>query len=1184
MVNTPSLSNNDRWILLLKKFPKSNLAFQVFEGLKDATIYNIWGIKKTKKQYLYDMWYLHTINELQLESYINDMFEAYYEFEENWEYLKANLTNEARYAYEEVTKLLIISWVARLITAWDWSVNRLEMAEKRHWLQENGFEKIEQVLAEKYHDYSLWENPLHLHKGPWNGVLVKHLLRRKSRNSKLLEWEETWVWDRLYFAIEEILGKFIKNEYKNNKSVMLLVEVLSTILKSLLKEKWFEQDSATLNKWKLKVPFCDLNDIYIELEKVLSDPNTYFERAFYKNWKIKSSKDFENDSTKDISLEQQGLIWKMLGKNWVDLEKILHRKWHTYYKNKLDILNKKKYWLELIKKWINKSTNWLKNGFNDNVNRWIIIRKLSNLLDIEINTDITDNDLYNKVLDWLKDTYWDIRKTKEILEQFKISKKDWSIVDLKKVINNFWKSIGLYDDIDTRDLFAKFFQNVFVSNVIDWNKPIKDRLDLNTQSEMYLENFQQWYFTDIPKLIKHKPLLITATRSDSHETDEQFEQDIANNIDLLQPGWCLLTDWVKESFSRINRYDVIKRILDKKNNEFKADVIVNSNNNEPLSILIQRKHKEKWYLTDEDKNKIFWNNIIFETVNDVASRPYIHVINNIRRKILSLTNDWKNIDIFNKLQWNVKNSIEIILTEFWINKLKKQLWIDYIEERFNEIWEIFKNNNVLFDLVKTNIKNIERNDFWFLNSVKSDKNSDIIDKLKIALIFPEIVDSIKYNQNSLDILKILEERFPECNGDIKWHIRQMIRMNWETRLLDKEDLKKIEELLELSLENEVQNHVLATRDKIKGTLDVIRPDEINVFTRLDVPISSVNRRWNKIKISDLPDNNEFTTSNFVSYINSKKKNLLSKLETLKRSLWIKPICIISYTDCLINEKLIEKIKIILWEELFEKYVNIVPIDYSTSEWEDLIIQLAKTKKVLNDYKKRWWIIIGSWGHTDSYDKYWEYYKDNIGEDLLSAVEEENSKLRVFNINLSYQIWADMIWKKHNNWKIYTKPWMLEVWPTPILIWKHEIFDKFPDNFTVSMFHSWHFYDRRVWRGNISSKHEKRTSNREWQLRYIAQDNLTWLPVAYSSWNFNWFDRIIGFQWQPEIDLEDTNSIHLIIDQFWVDSLFLLDKFWVNKEIIYDNYLKSRKIEWVIKANSWESTIISTLEYLARSIS
>jgi len=121
--------------------------------------------------------------------------------------------------------------------------------------------------------------------------------------------------------------KYIKPELRENPNVMRFLEFLSSVLKKRLKEKWFDADTATIGKWKKKPGFCNVNDIFQELQSFLNDPESDILHFFEpKNGKISVSKYFENDTQETVKLELNGIFLRMLGTSQEEtIQKLLPR-------------------------------------------------------------------------------------------------------------------------------------------------------------------------------------------------------------------------------------------------------------------------------------------------------------------------------------------------------------------------------------------------------------------------------------------------------------------------------------------------------------------------------------------------------------------------------------------------------------------------------------------------------------------------------------------------------------------------------------------------------------------------------------------------------------------------------------------------------------------------------------------
>lgn len=525
------------------------------------------------------------------EDEIIDTFLEYEKFSLQWEYIKSGRKKPSKRAREvesNIKKWLIKSGQAVLITALDWSVDRHREAEQSLGLRQDGYLHMQNVLAEKYG----WESPVHLHKGPGNGGLYQSLAKSDAR------WKQIAIGDRLYFTIEDVLNDFIRDRTKTDLFHKEFVEkILANILKKGLREKWFDVNSKHVEDWKLKdgVEYPDLNDVFEVLDSFLASKdfedqlNTFF--SIY-SVEIRWSQFFELDTADIAPLHIAIIVLKLLfpkGKQRGTLLKLS------------------------------------KSAVQDRIIRnreFLESLKGKNLQEL----DVPERKKIADILKNLAPGRQSIRNEDE-LDIFIDN-----LTSAKRYTDQmFSQHDRLFQAESVIDLFTNLFSTWFIEEIarLDWERDI----DLNEHAHMYFGNFVQWDFLDIPYLVSDTPNIISATRSDSHLSNVQFEKDIRQNLEMLPPGGVLISDGIRQSYSNYFRIDQVQRVVEQLwKHKYKVDYVVNAEW-EVLSVFIQRRHKTG-YLKHEEKKVFFSEDVVFQTSEEISEDPFFTTTQSIKRKVL----------------------------------------------------------------------------------------------------------------------------------------------------------------------------------------------------------------------------------------------------------------------------------------------------------------------------------------------------------------------------------------------------------------------------------------------------------------------------------------------------------------------------------------------------------------------
>lgn len=673
-----------------------NLWEFVWQCLSDKTFYN----GKTKLQYLQEKGYLPQLSESQLQEEIFHTFHTFYSLSLSGEYNLPHYSLEAEKVFEKVKKYLLYSWAAILITAGDWSVDRMRAAESAHGLKEHGFSLLEWVLEKKY-----WgESRIHLHKWPWNGALMQEL-REEGRG-----WEEIWVGDKLYFSLEDVLYPHINISLcREDKFYAGMLNIVFSMIKKWLKEKWFENTgTAVISKWEQAVPFCDLNEIFDVVKDIIAHPQKHFSRVFdEEKWKLIISTDFEDDAFQSISTEQFKFIVGNLWYFWKDLHDRVKNHFEMENTDKREAIYIRRRNIESIYNAVKKVTWEFKSSVKEETLNMILAR-----------ADELWVDIYNKLkTPDIKKENWDswFERSKKILDS------EISELDSEK-FKDFWDEWK----VSVEEFFAQIFTESFLKNVL-WEE---SSLNLNNEINIFPQNFTQWFFLEIPKLFPQlwgRISLISATRSDSHEGDTDFENDIKNNLDLLAPWWCLITDGIRESFSRVFRFPEIRSIFEGNNEEYNVFLVV-SKRKIPKSLLIQKKHPTRWYLTEDQLREIYRDDVDFEHIERVW--PYLEIISEVRERVLTIT--WGTNDVFRLNHSEIRRKVQELVELKGIQRFIDKVWREWIERYYKDFLFLKeKLSSTQREYIISHIEKKETIEQYLLRTLKDNSSEEIQTIMKL---------------------------------------------------------------------------------------------------------------------------------------------------------------------------------------------------------------------------------------------------------------------------------------------------------------------------------------------------------------------------------------------------------------------------------------------------------------------
>lgn len=558
------------------------------------------------------------LHNKELFSLLQNMgfLELFWKFENHQEFVTYLANSWDDLNQTQKNALLIYSWYWEVIIAGDWSIDRVEEAEKCLWLQRDGFSKMQSTLADKYG----WESPVHLHKWFWDGTLMKVL------SQKSWKWEQKGIADKVYFSLEEILYQFLYKPNLKDKGSFELYQkgflwFLAAVIKKELKDLWFESEEwAAISEWKPRQVFRDINEIYNIVERLRQNPedSSYIPQVYNeKNWEFTLSVDFESDTKKMETRSLEYLVRRFLHKKHGSALKAVKRHQEAYKDQERERLERifqcireKKYdeiASELMPVLQEQGVNIYEKA-SDNQKR-----KAARVL----------NDMTQRELDEINNDLWNFRRVTSMFTRFSRNEK----------VRFLWN----------------FLNRKFLSR--------SEQPNLNECVTAFTENATLWKFTDISKIYKDNSCnLITATRSDSHENDRDFENDLRGNLDVLTPWWVIFTDGTRQSFSRIQRYDILQKVVWERD-DVEVTVVCNMLW-DPVSCMIQKKHPQG-YLSVEEKYNFIGGEFQLKSLEEVLEDKKLSTDTSLRRKILQ--EGWK-VDVFNGILPHFKKAVNNILS------------------------------------------------------------------------------------------------------------------------------------------------------------------------------------------------------------------------------------------------------------------------------------------------------------------------------------------------------------------------------------------------------------------------------------------------------------------------------------------------------------------------------------------
>lgn len=616
----------------------------------------------------------------------------------------------------------------------------------------------------------------------------------------------------------------------------------------------------------------------------------------------------------------------------------------------------------------------------------------------------------------------------------------------------------------------KFLRSIFVDEFVDGVTSSPPKIDLNGVVQCRTENYIPGVFLDIPKLVPPDScLLVTASRSDSHETHDDFKTDLEQNLALLKPGGVLFTDGIIASFSRVLRLAEVQEV-EKRHPDMKFEVVVHAEDHGILGLFVQRSHPNG-YLNDSEKRVTFRDTATFESIEDVLARPDVKVLDPLRRKIEDFTD---RLDRFRRLHRRIEA------------KAKEEF--------------LARGKAALLKLAS------KKQRTGFSDSDEHRPSVDLSEAVVARIIIGEDATVEKLENLILDMTRIPHGFQGICSAEEEETV-----------------IQEIVRILERYLSDHAKTLRLVPKSGlivVPGTLEGYQPG-IHTVKRVGVEASEINHHCeigkSQILKRNFSNNREFVSPEEIFLLRKKQKLLRRGLMPLvrRREGIERPIVFIDFVDCVTNRILKEKLRDLLGEDLFHQLVFRIPINFASKNFkEEKKVSREQVLDSIKEAKEKGGIVVagGSWYDAD--DPYGTFHKKNICKPLFTTMMAQRSRLRILGICFSHQTMADVLGEKLFEGRIVTQPGMLEMGavPTKITVKQHPLFFGIHSrHVTLAQTHSGHVI--------IPQAMKERPMK---GLHVLAYSELTKLPVMVvqedpESTASN-RGRFVGMQFHPEVDV------------------------------------------------------------------
>lgn len=489
-------------------------------------------------------------------------------------------SDKVRDSYIYIVKKLLDAKIAKASLALDWSIDREGSADNSLWLQEGATSDIMDDLSEEEPTFGKY----HIYMDKWlgNGLRLRKLRERRVK-SEHTPFICVWVGDSLFFNIQDILMEWVKKEYHNNSYIGRAIGIFSQMVQIKLRERLYTEDTDyAIWSWKQRenVEF-DMNEIYKILHELQFQSDTRHLIFDRENGNMLWSHIFEWDDTVVVGISEFYILEVLFG--WSRVETMTH----------------------------------FSHRFSELSDKISIVEK-------EIAS-------YGGEFSFRKS------QLKKVLKDYKKFQRELSVIiksgSLGK-IGAYLESKGLWNINTPEDIFEESFFK-WINAQDNSSRP-----DLNERIKLSFHDFFKGYFTDIKKKLfiwhAERFKFITSTRSDSHEDERTFLQDIWYNMQMLAPGGVLLSDGISESFTWLHRLESIYWQVERYNNQTTQDsekcilkVLFDTKNHRIQSIAIL-KGREDASIVEKYLNE----GIEIQTPDDALGNISVYIEQELRKIVI----------------------------------------------------------------------------------------------------------------------------------------------------------------------------------------------------------------------------------------------------------------------------------------------------------------------------------------------------------------------------------------------------------------------------------------------------------------------------------------------------------------------------------------------------------------------
>ena len=675
-----------------------------------------------------------------------------------------------------------------------------------------------------------------------------------------------------------------------------------------------------------------------------------------------------------------------------------------------------------------------------------------------------------------------------------------------------------------------------VRNAAEYEKPDYRRrepplLDLNRVGpRMHIENFAPGFFVDMSRKGRVPPascLLITGVRSCSHEESTpmegwhprgivlaeqpgEFERDIRQNIDLLQPGGAVLIDGNRQSWNRIQRLWEIRRATMGRD-DIRVEVVMDPKTQSIQSVLLQCAHPAG-FLTDEEKSQCFRSGTRFHRLETFMRTQPVELMRSIvRRRIAELTG---NSQAFRDCQADIERELDRWVRYAATARLASYhqdcISVELMEEAERIVREVLPGECPAFKPRESGniVPPTDSDDFFTLEQrlhiglgVEANAPLPVLELCRRSLY-----RALAARCHDRYIGPDAGEKSGEPDDSLKqWDdfVREAARNAiCSDPVLDHSDVAAIIANVSAGLRGLVQGLAGVSLPVVVGGsgLEALCRGSIHAVPRAGHQQSPFNRHYDQ-RIDALPTNEWFASGEAGRVLRAKSIELQKELLTIAERLGRAPVILLQLIDSSTNF-LLEKMLRELLEPHFKKLVAVHAIDLNHSSFEQHY-RRNKREHFVEQLKSGAIVIIG--GSLNNPDEPpGTAFRQTYGKDIGNALGDEESRARAIAICFGHQVMMDLIGWMGEDRSIVSRPGCLVYGPTPLTIVRRApFFTGFPEGeeqLAVVGTHTRHVT------GLDEAPPDK--------IQIYARSGLTGQVVACGAFH----DRLFSTQMHPEVDM------------------------------------------------------------------